>query len=133
MISYLKTVKGKDIPNQSVDLLLQNLNLDQETKDTLRLLSYGNLVFQSSFVKRKVLDPKLFDRVFHLPINTDDFEIDVEQTISTEAGRNTYTKNSVQSMIYDVNGKKYLKPKGRNDMIFEDYFVVIETNLTGGS
>lgn len=133
MISYLKTVKGKDIPNQSVDLLLQNPNLDQETKDTLRLLSYGNLVFQSSFVKRKVLDPKLFDRVFHLPINTDDFEIDVEQTISTEAGRNTYTKNSVQSMIYDVNGKKYLKPKGRNDMIFEDYFVVVETNLTGGS
>lgn len=131
--SYLKTVKHKDIPNATIEELLVNPNLDQETKDTLRLLSYGNLLFQASFIQKRVLQPKLFDRVFHLPVNTDDFEIDVDQTISTESGRTAYTKTSVQNMIYDVDGKKYLKPKNRNDMIFEDYFVVVETNLSGGA
>jgi len=133
VISYLKVIKNKDIPNQPIPQLLQNPNLDQETKDTIRLLSYGNLLFQSSFIQKRVLQPKLFDRVFHIPVSTDDFEIDVDQTISTESGRNTYTKTSVQNMIDDVKGKKYLKEKTRNDMIFEDYFVVVETNLTGGS
>lgn len=131
IISFLKIVKNKEIPNQPVSQLLQNPNLDQETKDTLRLLSYGNMVFQSNFIKRRVLQPKLFDRVFHLPINVDNFEIDVETTISTESGRSAYTKNSVQNMIHDVNGKKYLLPRNRNDMIFEDYFVVVESSLNG--
>lgn len=133
IIAFLKNVKGKDIPNQPVSQLLTNPNLDQETKDTLRLLSYGNIMFQSDFVRRRVLEPKLFDRVFHLPINVDSFEIDVEATVSTESGKSLYAKNSIQDMIYDVDGKKYLRPRLRNDMIFEDYFVVIEANLRGGS
>lgn len=133
VIAYLKTVKGKDIPNQPISDLLSNPNLDQETKDTLRLLSYGNLIFQGDFIKSKILDPKLFDRVFHVPVNVDQFEIDVEATLSTEAGKKAYRKNSTQNMIYDVGGKKYLLPRSRNDLIFEDHFIVVETNLTGGS
>jgi hypothetical protein len=132
IISFLKNVRGKDIPNQPISQLLSNPNLDQETKDTLRLLSYGNIIFQPEFIKRRILEPKLFDRVFHVPVGIDDFEIDVETTLSTESGKNTYSKNSVQNMIYDVDGKKYLQPRNRNDIIFEDYFVVIETNLSAG-
>jgi hypothetical protein len=133
IIAFLKNVKGKDIPNQPVSQLLTNPNLDQETKDTLRLLSYGNIMFQSDFVRRRVLEPKLFDRVFNLPINVDSFEIDVEATVSTESGKSLYAKSSIQNMIADVDGKKYLQARHRNDMIFEDYFVVIEANLRGGS
>jgi len=133
IISFLKIVKGKDIPNQPISQLLVNPNLDQETKDTLRLLSYGNIMFQADFIRRRVLEPKLFDRVFHFPINVDSFEIDVETTISTESGKSLYAKSSIQNMIYETDGKKYLLPRHRNDMIFEDYFVVVEANLRGGT
>lgn len=133
ILSFLKNVRRKDIPNQPVDQLLNNPNVDQESKDILRLLSYGNLTFQPDFIRRRVLEPKLFDRIFHIPINIDNFEIDVEATLSSDSGKNAYTKNAVQNMIYDVDGKKYLKPKERNDLVFEDYFVVVESNLSGGS
>jgi len=128
-IEYLKVVKYKQIPNQPIADLLVNPDIDQETKDTLRLLSYGNIMFQSKFIERRVLEPKLFDRIFHFPVNIDNFQIDVEASLATESGRNAYTKNSLQNMIYEVDGKKYLNPKEINDMIFEDYFVSIQTNL----
>lgn len=133
VIRFLKEVKGKDIPNAPVEQLLANPTLDQETKDTLRLLSYGNIVFQSNYVRRRVLDPKLFDRVFHLPVSIDSFPIDVEATTATESGRQTYMKNSVQEQIIRTNGEEYLRPRNRNDLVFEDYFVVIESNLRGGT
>jgi hypothetical protein len=130
--SYLKTVKGKQIPNQNVSAILRNPNLDQETKDTLRLFSYGNILFQSEFVNRRVIEPKLFDRIFHVPINVDKFEIDVETTLSTDSGRRVFTKEQVQNMIFESNGRKFFYPRRRNDMVFEDYFVVIEANLRKG-
>lgn len=133
VIRFLKEIKGKDLPNVSVDQLLINPNVDQETKDTLRLLSYGNVVFQSSYVRQKILDSKLFDRVFQIPIGIDDFAIDVASTISTESGRATYMKNAIQNQITRTNGKEYLRTRNRNDLVFEDYFVVIESNLRGGT
>lgn len=131
--SFLKTVKNKTIPNLPVEQLLVSPLVDQESKDTIRLLSYGNIVFQSEFVKRRILDAKLFDRVFNLPINIDDFPIDVEATISTESGRSTYMKNSIQDQLVRVGTNEYLKPRERNDLVFEDYFVVVESNLRGGA
>lgn len=132
ILSYLRNVRRKQIPNQSISQILQNPNVDQETKDVLRLLSYGNLIFQPDFIRRRILEPKLFDRVFHLPLFVDDFEIDVEATKSTEAGKNAYVKNSIQNVLYERNGKVYLRQRNKNDTIFEDYFVVIESDLGGG-
>lgn len=132
-VRFLKEVKGKDIPNLPIEQILLSQNVDQETKDTLRLLSYGNVVFQSNFVRRRILDPKLFDRVFNIPISIDDFPIDVAATIATDSGRETYMKNSIQEQIVRTNGEEYLRPRNRNDMVFEDYFVVVESNLRGGT
>lgn len=131
-LRFLKEVKGKDIPNIPFDKILTSESVDQETKDTLRLLSYGNVVFQSTFVRRRILDPKLFDRVFNIPVSIDDFAIDVPATIATNSGRETYMKNSIQNQIVKVNGEEFLRPRNRNDLVFEDYFVVVESNLRGG-
>lgn len=132
IVSYLKTVKGKQIPNQNISAILRNPDLDQETKDTLRLFSYGNIMFQSEFVNKRVLEPKLFDRVFNIPINVDKFEIDIETTLATESGKRTLAKNQVRDRIIESGGKSFFLPRQRNDIIFEDYFVVIEANLRKG-
>ncbi len=132
IIQFLREVKGKVIPNIPIEELLNSSNLDQETKDTIRLFSYGNIIFQSEFVTKRILSPKLFDRIVHLPINIDNFSIDIESTLSTESGRSMYMKNSVQDRIVRVGTTEYLANRDRNDLVFEEYFVVIESNLRGG-
>ncbi len=132
VISYLKKYRAKTIPDQPISQLLLNPEVDQESKDIIRLLSYGNIMFTPDFVKQKILKPKLFDRVFHLPVNLEDFEIDTEATLSTESGRMAYTKSSFQEQIVRNRDAEYLVTKNRNDARFEDIFVVIEANLRNG-
>lgn len=132
ILSFLKNVRGKTIPNQSFSSLLVNPNVDQETKDIIRLLSYGNLMFQGDFIKNRILNTKLFDRVFHIPVNMEKFEIDVEKTTETSSGRMAYNKNSFQNMIERREGKEFLVTKNQNQAMFEDIFIVLETNLRNG-
>ncbi len=129
IINYLKTARKKKIPTQSLSQLLLNPIVDQETKDIIRLLSYGNIMFQADFVKKRILEPKLFDRVFHIPVDIRNFEIDVETTISTEAGKQMYKKNQVQNQIITKDKKIFLTKNDRNEASFEDIFVVVESNL----
>ena len=129
IVNYLKNVRYKNIPNQPLAELLTNEAVDQETKDIIRLLSYGNIMFQADFIKKRILQQKLFDRIFHFPLDIRKFEIDVETTISTEAGKQMFKQNSVQNQII-LDGKEYYFNKiDRNQASFEDIFVVVESNL----
>jgi hypothetical protein len=129
IINYLKTIRKKKIPQQPLSQLLQNPSVDQETKDIIRLLSYGNIMFQADFIKKRILEPKLFDRVFHIPLDIRKFEIDVETTISSDAGKEMFKKNAVQNQIIVQGKSTFLNKIDRNQASFEDIFVVVETNL----
>lgn len=129
IISYLRNVKRKNIPNVPFDELLAGDQIDQETKDIIRILSYGNILFQGEFVKKRILNYKLFDRVFNIPVNLDNFEIDVEKTIETSSGRQMYSSANFQSQLKRIGEKEYFYPKNKNEASFEDVFVVLETNL----
>jgi hypothetical protein len=78
--------------------------------------------------------PKLFDRTFLLPVDPDDFEIDVEATSENFGGGEMMTKDYFTEMTQDVivdDGRiiKTLKPrrKGENYSSFNDFFVVVST------
>ena len=129
VISYLKTIRRKNIPNLPLEDLLVSDLVDQETKDIIRVLSYGNIVFQGNFVKKKILDYKLFDRVFHLPVNLDNFEVDTGKTLETDAGRLMYSSANFQSQLKRVGTREYFYPTNKNETSFEDVFVVVESNL----
>lgn len=132
ILNYLSNVKNKDIKNaRSVDEILKNQNIDQETKDIITLASYGNILFQPDTMRQKILTQKLFDRVFTLSFDIDNFEIDVDLTKLTQTGRQSFEKASTQNMIVNVQNKTYLKPRDNNELIFDDYFITIETNFNG--
>jgi len=129
VFTYLRDTLKKKVPNQPIPDLLANNNVDDETKDVLRLLTYGNAVFEPEVLRSKVTSPKMFDRVFHLAFNTEDFEIDEEETLDSESGKLTFQKSVVQERIVNQNGILYLRPKTRNELVFEDYFVVVENSI----
>jgi len=129
IFGYLRNILRKNIPNQDISTLLQNPAVDDETKDTLRLLSFGNTTFDARYLKTKILSRKLFDRVFHIPISTEDFEIDFDLTNQTKAGKIALSQNYVQENIITVDGVSYMRPRDINETTFEDYFITITNDI----
>lgn len=130
VFKYLREVKKVNIPaNQSIEELLDNPRINRETKDVIRLFNFGSLMFSPNEVKSRVLEPKLFDRILHIPLDTDNFEVDIELTNSTESGRHAWKQAYVQENLRrNVGGSRvFLKERKKNDLAFEDYFVTIET------
>ena len=77
--------------------------------------------------KAKVLQTNLFERIFHLPIDPDHFEIDLEKTRQTEAGRNLLNSDLfLECATEEVNeygdSRLYLKER---EYELSEMFVVI--------
>ena len=129
IFTYLRDTLEKNVPNQPIPQLLVNPNVDEESKDILRLMTFGNLVFEPGVLRSKVISPKLFDRVLHVSFNTESFEIDLEATRETESGKMALEKSSVQERLVSDVGRTLFRTKDRNELVFEDYFAVIENAI----
>jgi hypothetical protein len=116
----------KPLPDISIEEMLVNPNVDQGTKDILRILIGGNLVLKPENVIAEMLSPKLFERVFTIPVNIDNFEIDFAKTTAKEGGRQLMEKKFFAEKIIVDNGVYKMRPRSSKDVIFEDYFVTIE-------
>ena len=88
--------------------------------------SYGTLM--------KFIAPKLFDRVFMMPVDPDDFEIDIEATSENFGGDQILNKDYFTEISEDVQGEdgrviRKLKPrrKGENYSSFNDFFITVST------
>ena len=86
---------------------------------------------------KRLLSPRTFDRVFHMFIDSDDFEIDIDKTISDEIGKRAFEQLRSSGRIREVtepdtNVTKYYlidRSELRNDLIFEKYFTTVETTI----
>ena len=109
---------------------MENPDVDDDTKDTLRLLTYGSIVFEPNVLRQQVVSNKLFDRVFHIPVGIENYEIDEMLTNSTESGRMSLKQSFVQdNTVRTSDGKLIMQTSGENDIIFNDFFVTIETDF----
>jgi hypothetical protein len=118
----------RPLPDLPIQEMLTSPSVDQGTKDTLKLLTFGNIAFKPENALAELLSPKVFERVFTIPLNVDSFEIDHEATTATESGREFMEKGFVRSML-DPNagvGVYKFKPRTHSDSVIEDYFVTIE-------
>lgn len=118
----------RPLPDQTIQEMLVNPSVDQGTKDTLKLLTFGNVAFKPENALAELLSPKLFERVFTIPLNVDDFEIDYQATTAPESGREFFEKDFFRTRLDDhaPTGTYRLKPRTLRDVVFEDYFVTIE-------
>lgn len=95
--------------------------------------TFYNDTFQES---KRLMSPKMFDRVFHMFIDSDEFEIDVTQTTKDNVGKKAFEQLRNLNKIIEVTdssgkSKFYLQEKNKlqNDLTFEKYFVTVQTIL----
>lgn len=134
LISHIKNTLGKNIPeNISVEQLIADSSIDKATKDLVRSVATTCPLISPNLVKDRVLKPKKYDRIFNVAVNIDEFEIDVNETNKTTSGSKALKQASLQNQIRIVKDgnqeKQYLKQRTENDIIFEDYMVVVESKL----
>jgi len=94
----------------------------------------SSALFNSHGRLLKFMAPKLFDRVFMVPVDPDDFEIDVDATSENFDGGELLDKDFFSELTEDVQAEdgriiKRLKSrrKGENYSSFNDFFVTIST------
>jgi hypothetical protein len=87
-----------------------------------------------------MMSPKLFERVFFVDVDPDDFEIDREETFKSEVGRSTFAQLQQAKEIEvesETLGRQtrdsyYLKDhRLEKQMTFEKYFVVVRAYTRG--
>jgi len=132
--TYVQQTFGTVPRQSSIKDILVSRNLPEKLKDAYRLLAYGSLVFCENEVRSRALTPKLFDRIFYVPVNTNNAEIDYTATMSTAVGRDTWKKLYTQSHIKTnppgtsgADTKYYLDALDVDDFIINDMFVAVET------
>lgn len=90
---------------------------------------------------RRLFLPKLFDRIFTVAVDPDDYEIDTKETLATASGREAFEKLLKQGMIEQIVDQSTFfasalaSPRYRlrerdikeNDLTFEKYFVTFDT------
>jgi hypothetical protein len=92
------------------------------------LLTFGNIAFKPENAMAEMLSPKVFERVFTIPLNVDDFDIDREATTGSESGREFFEKSFFRKKLdtHTPVGVYRFKPRTHQDVVFEDYFITIE-------
>jgi hypothetical protein len=93
---------------------------------------------------RRIMKPKVFDRIFNIFVDPDDFEIDQIETNRTESGRDMLDSLFSSGKVISVLDQTILRsteltPMARmklidknpkeNDAVFEKYFITLETVL----
>ena len=131
---YITTVLNKPLDtNQTISELINDPNVKSSIKEKLKIFDFGNLSINPKRIKERIITPKIFDRVFHMPVNVNKFEIDVTATNKTSSGKKAWKQKHLQEQILTVEKsgikKYYLKKKASTDTIFDEYFVVV--NSTG--
>jgi len=133
-ISYIEQTLQIKLPEgKGIKALLEDKNTNDEVVEYLRMIDTGGLVFSLEKINKNILEPKLFDRVFHVAINSDNFEIDFDEMQKWESSKKALNQSSLRKQI--ITKKKgtqveyYFKPKSKEDIIFEDYFITIESTI----
>lgn len=145
----VKSIGKLDSFDSSVDSV-DSLDLPEETRNKLLhdLKHISALAFSRTTLSnpsgeiRRTLNPKLFERVFNIAVDPDDFVIDQTRTTSTLFGDSALHKllstgevtvisptTSALGSVSDVTYKLSEKNRKRGTVTLEQYFVTVETVL----
>lgn len=138
--TYVKAIQLPPPPGDlTVPQILASNEINDDVKDLYRLFTYGSLVFNQGEVNNRVMNSKIFDRIFHMPISTYLMEIDMEKTLMylspEEFSRITNDKKKFVQVnprdmgIQSINPIIFMIDANSNEFVFKDIFVEIETVL----
>lgn len=156
--ALLIELSNNDITNTSLTIPTvpdaQKIDLDKILDDFVNIFSSTGFLLSPNKINNKILAPKLFDRVFTVAVDPDDFEIDEQEMLSTPRakdllGQESFLNRTIrdqQQSGYSVGGvivgrsneqdpsrnlsNLKINPEYNKNFRFEDYFVTIETYKT---
>ncbi|MBT7913153.1 hypothetical protein HN588_04505, partial [Candidatus Bathyarchaeota archaeon] len=115
---------------EGVDSTEEDSDVDAELVARFKRL-ISSVFFNKTSLAVRTLQTKMFERTFLVPVDPDDFEIDVDETSTTRAG-----KRLLSSVVFknctteetDSDGSTVLKLVGR-EMEFSEFFSVISLGV----
>jgi hypothetical protein len=75
--------------------------------DISKLSSVKSTLTGGEKIRKRITSPKLFERIFNIPVPLLDFEVDLFQTFQTDAGIAALNRLQTAGMFNIVNGKYY--------------------------
>lgn len=131
LTTYLNNINiGAPTTQTSTSEIISDPEISDVVKDYFRLFTYGSIVFNLNEVKNRVLTPKLYDRIFYIPVQTYRLEIDIQRTkiYNPEINFSLYDKQLTVKNVRGTNAPKYYFTDGApEDFIIKDIFVNVET------
>ena len=120
---------------------VENLQIRNDIRTVDTLTKMRSVLSEPGLESKRLLTPKMFDRILNVFCDPDDFEIDIEETLKSEQGKESFNKLFQQGIIYEVKNqqsgndisnsiKKYKmiqRTSKENHVVFEKYFATIET------
>jgi hypothetical protein len=101
------------------------IEITEDLINFLKLYTPKSLLTGGKSQGQRITSPKIFERIFNLAVDPDDFEIDLEATLETKAGSRTYAAIA-QRKLLETPKKLKQRPKNKN-IQFEQFFVTIST------
>jgi hypothetical protein len=84
---------------------------------------------------KRLLSPKLFERIFWIAVDPDDYEIDYDETLASSAGQSTFSKLRQAGEIEVLTETVGLSPRdvykmrdlkaSQQELVFEKYFITV--------
>lgn len=108
-----------------------NIEITENIVNFMNSFSPDSFLTGADVTAARLTSPKLFERIFHMAVDLDNFEIDVKQTMATRAGRKMWKSNEFKSMKRSRNGRWYMKPRSTKEgnHIMSEIFANIESKL----
>lgn len=73
-----------------------NVEISNDLVTFLDTFSKNSILFGAAFRRQRLVSPKMFERIFHVLIDPDDFEIDEQETNSTASGNSLFNSKLFQ-------------------------------------
>lgn len=93
--------------------------------DARLLLTDSNLLHNGELCKQKILIGKKFERTFIIPVNLNEFAIDIDETNKTENGKKALDVVGNRIILNTLTGESFISKDETINL--DDYFITIET------
>lgn len=108
-----------------------NIEISENVVNFMKSFSPDSFLTGADVTSTRLVSPKLFERIFHVAVDLDEFDIDVRQTRATKAGREMYRSAEFRSASYQSAGRVRMKPRSskEGEQIMSELFINVESKL----
>lgn len=113
-----------------------NIEIGEDLLTFVKTFGVNSILFGAGARRSRVVSPKLFERIFTIPIDPDNFEIDRQLTLSTQSGRSFMNSQLTTSLLrpidkgissaVDAIGFSQAKRRELGSISLQQFFVAIE-------